>query len=135
MSSAKGNLWARSLPVAVCLAVPVGIFWGWRLASAATPTFDYVRALASPAGLTALCVVALLKSARRARWLVPLLLTFVLLDVVNHPHVPALTVLGLVAAVMAAFASLVGRKRLAIAGILICGPSMSASLVMGLSPH
>jgi hypothetical protein len=72
-------------PVAVGLTAAFGISAGWRLAAAPTPTLDYARAVLSPAGLATLCVIALVRSPRRARWLVPLILCGVLLDVVNHP--------------------------------------------------
>jgi hypothetical protein len=100
----------------------------------AATTFDYVRALLVPAGLGALCVIALVSHpGRRARWLVPLMLASVVFDVVRRPHVLGLSVLGIMAAVVATVACLKDRKHLAVAGTLICSASISVSLLIGLS--
>lgn len=123
----------RWAPAAVCLTIAIGIAVGWCLTPAAKPTFEYVYAVLSPAGFAAMCISAALRSPRHAGWFVPLALTLVLLDVVDSPQVPALTALGLVAALVATISSLAGRKRLAIAAVLICCTSASASSLIGLS--
>jgi hypothetical protein len=99
----------------------------------AATTFDYVRALLVPAGLGTLYVIALVSHPGRARWLVPLMLASVVLDVVRRPHVLGLSVLGIMAAVVATVACLKDSKHLAVAGTLICSASISVSLLIGLS--
>jgi hypothetical protein len=133
MNTASVNPYRRWVPLALGLALVFGISTGWRLVGTPTPAFDYVRAVLSPAGLAALCVMALDDGPRRARWLVALILTLVSLDLVNHPHFLPLGLLGLTAAAVATAAAFAARKHLAVAGTLVCCASISASLLIGLS--
>jgi hypothetical protein len=110
----------------------MGFAAGWFVPRVPAATFGHVYAVLSPAGLAGICITALLGSSERARWLVPLVLVAVVLNVVNHPHVSSLTAVAVAAGAVASATTLCRRNRIAIVGTLVCCASMSASLLIGL---
>jgi hypothetical protein len=121
--SRPGTRW---LPPAFGLTVAAGIVAGWGFRPA--PTFDEVYAVLSPIGFGAICVSSLLNGAKPARWVVPCSLVLVMATTALRAHVASLTALGIAAGVLAILTSLRGRRYPAIAGVLLCCASISASL-------
>ena len=59
----------------------------------------------------------------------------VALSVLNHPHIPALSVVAIAAGGVAIASTLLQQKRLAIAGSVVCCAGISTSLLFALSHH
>jgi len=108
---------------------------GWFIVPAHARTFAYVHALVGPICIATLCVSALYRHVKHSRWLVPLLLIGVMLNVVSCPHDLVLTTIGLAAGALATFASLFNHHRAAIAATLLCCSAITATLLVGLLRH
>lgn len=94
--------------------------------------FDYVYSVAGPACFGAMCIYTLRRGGRAAGWVPLLLLGWFLLDIARRPHVRALSVLGLAAAVIAAIAGLRGHQRATIVGTVVSCALLAATLIGGL---
>lgn len=133
MNTAESSLPLRSLyRLAGLLSLAaVGIAVGWLIVPHHPRTFSYVHALVHPVGTAALCVSALHRRVRHSRWVVPLLLLGVMLDVAVAPHDFELAALGLAAGTGAIAASLIGSVRSAILASLLCCGAIAAALLVG----
>jgi hypothetical protein len=120
-------LWAGFVSLAVA-----GVAVGWLFIHSHLHTFDLVYALVLPFCIAALCTHVLLGRIRHASWLVPLQLVGLMLTVASHPQVLVLSALGVGAGSLAIAASVRGHGYAAVAGTLLCGGCISASLLVPL---
>jgi len=122
----RSRLDARWLLPAFGLAVAAGIVAGWI--SRPARAFDEVYAALSPIGFATICISLLLSGAKQARWVVPVMMVLVMVTSALRDHVASLSALGIAAGIVAILTSLRGKKYPAIASILLCCASISASL-------
>jgi hypothetical protein len=120
----------RALP-ALALLATAGIGVGWFVVPHHSRGFGYVHALLHPLAVGTLCVLSLSRPVKQTRWIVPLLLLGVLLDIAVAPHEPRLTTVSVVAGALALLAMLFGRNRLAIVGTVLCCSAIAATLSCG----
>ena len=123
---------ARWLGAGFAALALAGVAAGWLCIANHVRTFDLVYALALPACIAALCTYVLLGPIRHASWLVPLQLVGLMLTVACHPQVVVLSALGVAAGSLAIAASVRGHGYAAVAGTLLCGGCISASLLVPL---
>jgi hypothetical protein len=112
--------------------VLLGIALGWLFVPQQWRSFDIVYALVLPVCSAALCTHTLLSRTKHRSWLVPLQLVALMATLAQHPHVRALCAVSIAAGSLAMIASFCGRKYPAVACTLVCGFSISASLLIPL---
>ncbi|HEX2673585.1 MAG TPA: hypothetical protein VHM25_22055 [Polyangiaceae bacterium] len=115
----------------VVLSLCAGLALGWLVVPRGASAFDYAYSVVSPAGLGATCVYAFRRGGRAAGWVPLLVLGWFLLDIARKPHVPALSALGVAAAVIAGIASLRGHQRATIVGAVVSCTLLAATLIGG----
>jgi hypothetical protein len=119
--------------LALALLTAGGVVLGWSLVPHHARTFAYAYAAVEPTCIGVLCVLALQRCAKHARWLVPLLLAGVMLTLAVRPHDTAFTAIGLTAGGLSIVASAFRHKHAAIAATLLCSVAIAAALLSGLA--
>jgi hypothetical protein len=134
MNPATSTMLPRKRPmlIAFALVAAAGLAAGSFIRPTQGPAFEYAYALIEPACLGTMCVGLLRRRPDHARWLVPLLLIGVMLNVANRPSTPALTAIGFAAGMLAIIGALRGHRRSATAATLVCCASLASSLLAGL---
>jgi hypothetical protein len=112
-----------------------GIAVGWFIVPTHARTFAFVHALLDPVCIAIVCVSSLYHQVKHSRWLVPLLVVAVMLNVVSRPHDIVLTTIGFAAGGLAILATVANRKLAAIVATLLCGSAIAATLLTGLLRH
>jgi hypothetical protein len=110
-----------------------GVVLGWSLVPHHARTFAYAYAAVGPTCIGVLCVGALQRRAKHARWVVPLLLSGVMLNLALRPHDTAFSAVALAAGGLAIVASVFCHQRAAIAATLLCCVAISVTLLTGLA--
>lgn len=123
----------RWVPLAAALTTAGGLAAGWLVPWVQMRMFDYVYAVLSPGCFAAICIKVLVGGSDHARWLVPLALLLVVLNVVNHPHTAGLSAIAVAAGAVAVAATICRHKPIAIATTIVCCAGISASLLAALS--
>jgi len=135
MSSAHKSTSRNAAIAVVGVAGTAGIAAGWQVAPSGANALGYLHAGAGPVCFSALCVYAVRRGGRAARWLPLLLLGVFLLDIARSPHVPILSALGLTAAVIVGIATLRGHRPTTIVGTVACCSLLAATLIGGRLLH
>lgn len=133
MSSAQ-KLTSRNSAIvgcSLCVAGISGIAVGWLVAPSGASALGYVQSVAAPTCFGAMCVYAVRRGGRPARWLPLLFAGVFLLDISTSPHVPVLSALGLAAAAFAAVTAQRGHERTTIVGMIVSCLLLAATLIAG----
>lgn len=110
-----------------------GVASGWFVVPHHLRPLAYFQALVQPVCVATLCVASLHRHLKHSRWLVPLLVIGVMLNVVGAPHDTWLTTVALTAGGLAIVTTLFGQNRSAIVAVLLCCIAIAATLLVGLA--
>jgi hypothetical protein len=134
MNAATSTMLPRTRPmlIAFALVAAAGLAAGSFIRPNQGRAFDYAYALLEPACLGTMCIGLLHRRPDHSRWLVPLLLIGVMLNVANRPSMPALNAIGFAVGMLAIIGAVCGHRRSATAATLVCCASLAGSLIAGL---